>query len=175
MFGLIWSSKISILIKKLIMETFTRWVDNSQWPRIHIVKLLQTRTLHNPAFSEKWRVYVLHHTWSCSTWNFFFSFSSNNITVNAQRQAWINGFKVKIELKHQAGLINPLAHPGRGEYWQPTNHHHVCVFYMIKHIAESIKSPLPCLINWQLQDPPSLHPVCFLFPFKNIKIHWAEQ
>lgn len=41
----------------------------------------------------------------------FFSPSNNN-KAKAQRQGWINGFKVKVELEHPAGLINPLAHPG---------------------------------------------------------------
>lgn len=61
--------------------------------------------------------------------------------------AWINGFKVKVDLQHSAALINPLAQPGCGEEWQPTNHHHVCVFYMIKHMEGGIKSPLPSLTN----------------------------
>lgn len=48
--------------------------------------------------------------------------------AKAQRRVWINASKVKVDLEHPVGLIYPLAHPGCGEDWQPTNHHHVCVF-----------------------------------------------
>lgn len=70
-----------------------------------------------------------------------FFFPSSNNKEKAQRQAWINGFQVKVELQHPAGLINPLAHPGCGEDWQPTNHHNVCVFYMIKHMEGALNHP----------------------------------
>lgn len=72
-------------------------------------------------------------------WDFFVLFPSNK--VKTQRQAWMNGFKVKEDVEHPAGLIYPLAHPGCGEDWQPTNHPHVCVFYMIKHMEGALNHP----------------------------------
>lgn len=42
---------------------------------------------------------------------FLFKFPSNNNKVKAQRQAWIHGFKVKVDLEQPDGLIYPLA-PG---------------------------------------------------------------
>lgn len=45
---------------------------------------------------------------------FFFSVHEIKNNAKAQGEAWINGFKAKVDLEHPAGLIYPLAHPG---YW----------------------------------------------------------
>lgn len=45
----------------------------------------------------------------------FFSCPSNKNNAKAQGDAWINGFKAKVDLEHPAGLIYPLAHPGYSE------------------------------------------------------------
>lgn len=97
------------------------------------------RTQQNPTFSENDR--SMYGILELQQMKQIFSFPSNNKTVKVLRQPWINGFKVKVELEHPAGLINPLAHHGCGEDGQPTNHHRVCVFYMIKHMQGALNHP----------------------------------
>lgn len=94
-------------------------------------------TLQNLAFSES-DCWNRKHMKQIGLFFFSFFFASDNNKAKAQRQAWINGFKVKVDLEHPAGLIYPPAHPECGVEWQPTNHHHVCVFYMIKHMEGAL-------------------------------------
>lgn len=92
-----------------------------------------------------------------------FFLSSQNTTVKLQRQAWINGFQVEVDLEYPAGLIHPLAHPGCGEEWQPTNHHHVCLFYMIKHMEGALNHPY---LAWQTDSCNT--------PFTTLCVRWQE-
>lgn len=48
--------------------------------------------------------------------------------------------------ENPAALIYQMAHPEREEEWQPTNHHHVCVFYMIKHMEGTLNHSF---LTWQ--------------------------
>lgn len=127
----------------------------------------------HPAQSEIAEIYLYIVFWNCMKMKqigIFLYFLW--ITTKAQRQAWINGFKEKVELEHPAGLIYPLAHPGCGEDWQPTNHHHVYVFYMIKHMEGTLNHPY---LTWQNDSCKT--PFAFLctywqevFPFKKLRL-----